>query len=175
MSIKTVISGHKMTPRQGEILDSSLKLLVSNESAFTMDRVAREANCSKETLYNWFGDRDGLLVATVQWQASKVREPELDLARLDLARLERSLEAFAADLLSVLSGPISVALNRTAIAHAVTNSAGLGEVVLENGRRAMGRRLKPVLEAGRKASMLDFKTSEEAFRSEEHTSELQSH
>ena len=37
-----------------------------------MTAVARRASCSKETLYKWFGDRDGLLTATVQWQASKV-------------------------------------------------------------------------------------------------------
>ena len=164
MNAKTVISGHEMTPRQGEILDKALSLLVSSGGNVTMEAVARAASCSKETLYNWFGDRDGLLVATVQWQASKVREPELDLARLDIGSLARSLEAFATDLLSVLSGDISVALNRSAIAHAATDSSELGAVVLENGRGAMGRRLKPVLEAGRKASILKFDDSEEAFR-----------
>jgi AcrR family transcriptional regulator len=130
----------------------------------TMSAVSKEANCSKETIYNWFGDRDGLLLAAVQWQASKVREPLLDLTQLDFISLEISLKDFAFDLLSVLSSETSVALNRAAIFSAGTDNGELGAVVLENGRRAMGRRLKPVLEAGRDANLLNFKDSEEAFR-----------
>ncbi len=164
MKIKTVISGHEMTPRQGEILDAALKVLIKAGNSFTMDHVAQEALCSKETLYNWFGNRDGLLLATVQWQASKVREPLLDLCVLDSISLENSLKDFAFDLLSVLTSKTSVALNRAAIASAGTNNAKLGAVVLENGRFAMGYRLKPVLEAGRKANLLNFRDSEEAFR-----------
>ncbi len=164
MKIKTVISGHGMTSRQGEVLDAALRVLVSLGSKMTMSAVSQEANCSKETLYNWFGNRDGLLLATVQWQASKVREPLLDLSALDIASLENSLKDFAFDLLSVLSSETSVALNRAAIASAGTNNAKLGAVVLENGRFAMGSRLKPVLEAGRNANLLNFRDSEEAFR-----------
>ena len=54
-----------------------LPLLVEAGDALTMTSVARRASCSKESLYKWFGDRDGLLTATVQWQASKVRACQL--------------------------------------------------------------------------------------------------
>ena len=40
----------------------------------------------------------------------------------------------------------------------------LGAIVLENGRFAMARRLKPVLEAGRDAGLLAFDDAEAAFR-----------
>ena len=60
------------TPRQQAVLDAALALLVEEGDQLTMTAVARRASCSKETLYKWFGDRDGLLTATVQWQASKV-------------------------------------------------------------------------------------------------------
>ncbi|TIV86474.1 MAG: helix-turn-helix transcriptional regulator, partial [Mesorhizobium sp.] len=60
-----------LTERQQAVLDAALRLLVEEGDNLTMTAVARRASCSKETLYKWFGDRDGLLNATVQWQASK--------------------------------------------------------------------------------------------------------
>src|SRR5690606_11389623 len=129
-----------------------------------MTAVARRASCSKETLYKWFGDRDGLLTATVQWQATKVRVPRVDRRRLDAASLRQNIEQFARDLLGTLAGEISVTLNRLAVTDAGAQKRGLGTIVLENGRYEMGRRLKPVLEAGRDARLLRFDSSEEAFR-----------
>ena len=164
LSTEAVLAGHEVTPRQGEVLDAALALLVSVGDKLTMTAVARKASCSKETLYKWFGDRDGLLIATVQWQAAKVRVPVLDRAHLDRASLMQSLERFARDLLTVLTSDNSVALNRVAISRAGSAQSDLGAIVLENGRREMGRRLKPVLEAGRDVALLKFSDSEEAFR-----------
>ena len=152
------------TTRQQQVLTAALELLVEGGAGLTMTAVARRASCSKETLYKWFGDRDGLLTATVQWQAAKVRVPRVDRHRLDAVTLRRSIEQFARDLLGTLSGEISVTLNRLAVAHAGEEKRGLGAIVLENGRLEMGRRLKPVLEAGRDARLLRFESSEEAFR-----------
>ena len=152
------------TPRQQVVLTAALDLLVEGGDALTMTAVARRASCSKETLYKWFGDRDGLLTATVQWQAAKVRVPHVDRHRLDASILRANIEQFARDLLGTLAGEISVTLNRLAVADAAGQKRGLGTIVLENGRLEMGRRLKPVLEAGRDARLLRFDSSEEAFR-----------
>jgi AcrR family transcriptional regulator len=152
------------TPRQQQVLSAALELLVEGGAGLTMTAVARRASCSKETLYKWFGDRDGLLTATVQWQAAKVRVPKVDRHRLDAAKLHNSIEQFARDLLGTLAGEISVTLNRLAVTHAGEEKRGLGTIVLENGRLEMGRRLKPVLEAGRDARLLRFDSSEEAVR-----------
>ncbi|MBX3531059.1 MAG: TetR/AcrR family transcriptional regulator C-terminal domain-containing protein [Rhizobiaceae bacterium] len=130
----------------------------------TMSAVARRASCSKETLYKWFGDRDGLLAATVQWQASKVRAGNYDRTRLDANALRDSLEAFAANWLRVISSDTSLALNRIAIGNATKAGDHLGGIVLANGRFAIGERLKPLLEAGREAGLLAFDDAEEAFR-----------
>jgi hypothetical protein len=78
--------------------------------------------------------------------------------------LHDSIEQFARDLLGTLAGEISVTLNRLAVSHAGEEKPDLGTIVLENGRLEMGRRLKPVLEAGRDARLLRFESSEEAFR-----------
>lgn len=152
------------TARQQAVLDAVLALMVEEGDQLTMSAVARRASCSKETLYKWFGDRDGLLTATVQWQAARVRADNYDRQRLDAASLRKSLKDFAENWLSVISSQTSIALNRVAIGHAASGKSNLGGIVLANGRFAIGERLKPVLEAGREAGLLAFDDAETAFR-----------
>lgn len=152
------------SPRQEEVLDAVLGLLAEGRDALTMTAVAERASCSKETLYKWFGDRDGLLTATVRWQASKVRAGSYDGARLDVSAVQASLEAFAVNWLKVISSRTSIALNRVAASHAGSGKSNLGQIVLANGRFAIGERLKPLLEAARDAKLLAFDDTETAFR-----------
>jgi len=158
------VSEETFTPRQQAVLTAALDLLVENGDGLTMTAVARRASCSKETLYKWFGDRDGLLTATVQWQAAKVRMPQVDRTTLTARRLRESVEQFARDLLTTIEGEVSVTLNRIAVSHAAAEKDRLGEIVLENGPLAIRRRLKPILEAGRDARLLQFESSEDAYR-----------
>lgn len=153
-----------LTARQQAVLDAVLSLMVEKGDHLTMTAVARRASCSKETLYKWFGDRDGLLTATVRWQASKVRVVPVDQGRPDLMSLTESLESYARDWLKVISSDTSVALNRVAISHAGSGRDKLGEIVLQNGRFALAARLKPVLDAGKRAGLLVFEDAETAFR-----------
>jgi AcrR family transcriptional regulator len=154
------------TLRQQQVLTAALDLLVEQGDRLTMTSVARRASCSKETLYKWFGDREGLLTATVQWQAAKVRVPHVDRRKLDAASFRAVLEQFARDLLATISGDVSVTLNRLAISHSAGgDDSDLGEIVLENGPLAIRKRLKPVLEAGRDARLIDFPSADEAYRS----------
>src|SRR5437868_14744453 len=102
------------TPRQQAVLTAALDLLVEAGDGLTMTAVARRASCSKETLYKWFGDREGLLTATVQWQAAKVRVPLVDRRTLDANSLKASISQFGRDLLATIAGSTSVALNRLA-------------------------------------------------------------
>jgi AcrR family transcriptional regulator len=153
-----------LTPRQQAVLDAVLGLMVEQGGDLTVSDIARRANCSKETLYKWFGDRAGIFTATVRWQASKVRAGSYDSQHLDAGALRESLESFAANWLKVISSRTSVALNRVAIGRAASAKADLGRIVLANGRFAIGERLKPLLEAGRDAGLLAFDNSETAFR-----------
>jgi AcrR family transcriptional regulator len=152
------------TPRQQAVLTAALDLLVENGDGLTMTAVARRASCSKETLYKWFGDRDGLLTATVQWQAAKVRMPQVSRTGISAKTLRLSMEQFARDLLTVITGEVSITLNRTAVTHAAQEKDSLGTIVLDNGPLAIRRRLKPILEAGRDARLLRFESSEDAYR-----------
>lgn len=156
--------GETLTARQQAVLDAVLSLMVEKGSGLTMTAVARRASCSKETLYKWFGDREGLLTATVQWQASKVRAGNYDRQKLDAGALRESLKRFAANWLEVISSPTSIALNRIGVSQAASRDGNLGSIMLANGRFAIGERLKPVLEAGREAGLIDFDDTETAFR-----------
>jgi len=103
----------EFSPRQNAVLEQALRLLVDGgEKALTTSGVARAANCSKESLYKWFGDRDGLLSAMIAYQASKVRTFERNGERLTAASLHDHVVIFARDLLEVLAGDVSLALNR---------------------------------------------------------------
>ncbi|RCW86139.1 TetR/AcrR family transcriptional regulator [Phyllobacterium bourgognense] len=164
MQLAVDVGENALTERQKDVLDAALALLVEAGDALTMTSVARRASCSKESLYKWFGDRDGLLTATVQWQASKVRAVPVNPEAFDLASLTAGLQRFASDWLHVLSGTISVALNRVAVGHAGSDKHDLGVIVLENGPFAMARRLKPLLQLGRNTGLLHFDETDEAFR-----------
>ncbi len=164
MPLTIKVSEETFTPRQQAVLTAALDLLVENGDGLTMTAVARRASCSKETLYKWFGDREGLLTATVQWQAAKVRMPQVDRTTLNADKLRQSIEQFARDLLTTIEGDVSVTLNRIAVTHAAAEKDRLGEIVLENGPMSIRRRLKPILEAGRDARLLRFESSEDAYR-----------
>lgn len=149
--------------REQEVLSVVLDLMVEEGDGFSMASVARRAACSKETLYRWYGDRDGLLTATVQWQASKVVMPKLDDANLTLQAFSDTLNEFAFSWLTVLSGDVSIALNRLAVSHAGNNKSSLGRIVLENGPYAMRSRLLPIFLKGQKAGLIEVR-GDEAFR-----------
>lgn len=152
------------SPRQREVLDAVLRLMVDEGDGFSVAAVARAASCSKETLYKWFGDRDGLLTATVRWQAAKVRMPKLPSAGLTRETLREALSGFAASWLTVISSDLSIALNRAAVSHAGSGRSRLGEIVLTNGPVAMARRLEPLFLAGRDSGLLTFDEAGAAFR-----------
>jgi AcrR family transcriptional regulator len=155
-----LVTDGNFSPRQQEVLSAALEELVESGDGLTMTAVAGRANCSKETLYKWFGDRDGLLTATVQWQASKVRAPQIDRDGLDNRAFRNGLVQFAEDLLTTLTGDVSVTLNRLAITH----SSDIGSIMLKNGPSAVRKRILPLLEAAKSARLIKFADAEEAYR-----------
>ncbi len=157
------IASDAPSAREQEVLSVVLDLMVEEGGGFSMASVAKRASCSKETLYRWYGDRDGLLTATVQWQASKVAMPKLDDENLTLEAFSSTLNEFASSWLTVLTSDVSIALNRLAVAHAGNNKSSLGRIVLENGPYAMRTRLLPIFLKGQKAKLIEVR-GDEAFR-----------
>lgn len=158
-----MIADETPSAREQEVFSVVLDLMVEEGDGFSMASVARRASCSKETLYRWYGDRDGLLTATVQWQASKVVMPKLEGANITLEAFSETLNKFAVSWLTVLTSDVSIALNRLAVSHSGNNKSSLGRIVLENGPYAMRTRLLPIFLKGQKADLINVR-GEEAFR-----------
>lgn len=153
------------TPRQRAVLECALELLVAGgERAVTTAGVARAASCSKESLYKWFGDRDGLLAAMIAYQASKVRTFANEGEAVDRARFRARLVAFARDLLDVLAGDVSLALNRLAIGQASRDENRLGRLLVAQGRRRIDEGAIALLEAGKRHGHINYEDQEEAYR-----------
>ncbi|MEB2843301.1 TetR family transcriptional regulator [Rhizobiales bacterium RZME27] len=154
----------KFTPRQSAVLAEALRLLVEGgDKALTTSGLARAANCSKESLYKWFGDRDGLLAAMISFQQSKVRTSDRSGERLSAEALREHLEVFARDLLDVLAGDVSLALNRLAIGQSSRDGSKLGKLLLEHGRREIDRRARALIDAGKRSGLLRFADADEAY------------
>lgn len=98
----------------------------------TMLAVARAAKASNETLYRWYGDKQGLFEALI------LRNTESVQARLDsipdLSATDR-LRHLGPALLTMLLGPRAVALNRAA---AADGSGTLGTRLATAGRDTIG-------------------------------------
>ena len=105
-------------------------------AAATMQAIAAEAHASKETLYAWFGDRESLIAALIRANADassaelsrSLREPVTDPVTA-----RATLEGYARGLLTLLTGDVSVALNRAAM-----TSPALAAELLHSGRHRVG-------------------------------------
>ncbi|WP_298822234.1 TetR/AcrR family transcriptional regulator C-terminal domain-containing protein [uncultured Roseibium sp.] len=155
----------EFSPRQQVVLQHALTLLVDGgEKALTTAGLARTASCSKESLYKWFGDRDGLLAAVVAFQASQVQFPSEAGATADAETFRAHVSAFVEALLGVLFSETSLALNRLSIGQSNTNSNRLGHLLLVRGKHMISSRARTMLESGRRHGLLKFDSAEDAYQ-----------
>ena len=154
----------EFTDRQRAVLDKALDLLVEGgEKALTTAAIAREAGCSKESLYKWFGDRDGLLAAIVSRQASKVIPGADPTSNISKENFQIALEEFARSLLQTISGDVSLALNRLAIGQASKADKTLGLVLESSGRARILQQTTVLLEQGIALGYLQCGEPQEAY------------
>lgn len=118
--------------RQAAIEEAAFALLTERGfEATSMLAVAKAARASNETLYRWYGDKVGLFGALVARNAAEVARG-----------LEGPLDQVLIALLTMLTGPRAVALNRAAAADA---SGALGEALAKAGRETVLPRLEALL------------------------------
>lgn len=159
-------AGRRGRPRLGEqeerrsaVLDSAMaELLERGPNKLTMQAVATRAGSSKESLYSWFGNRQGLLAALIRRQAGQVN------AAVGQA-LERpgdpavTLAAIGRNLLRLLLGEVSVALNRAAM-----DSPELAHLLLQHGRHTTGPLIASFMSRLADEGRLRIQDGEEAFQ-----------
>lgn len=155
----------QLTTRQRDVLEKALDLLVSGGGkALTTANIARASNCSKESLYKWFGDRNGLLAAMMSVQGSKVGAVLNEDIFNNSAAFREHLVRFATELLTVLSGEISLALNRLAIGQAGDEASQLGPLLMKNGRGLIKARAHAFLNTAKEKGFLKFTNVDEVYR-----------
>lgn len=133
-------AGRRGRPRDGEreereqaILDTTRRVLIEQGyDGVTMQAIARAASCSKETLYSWFGNREGLFRALIERNADE-SAGRVQAALDRPADPRETLTGYAIGLLSLLTSPPSIALNRAAM-----SSPELAERLLASGRHRIG-------------------------------------
>ncbi|AUJ65906.1 TetR family transcriptional regulator (plasmid) [Aestuarium zhoushanense] len=149
----------KRSLRQQQIEAAAYEVLEAKGYGGTsMQVIAKQARASNETLYNWYGDKQGLFRALVTRNAEEVKshlEAELGTDHEALS----ILGTLGPKLLNLLTGDRAVALNRAA---AADSSGELGATLSKAGREAIFPLLEQVLLRARQEGKLRFNASEEA-------------
>lgn len=126
--------------------------------ATSMLAVAKRAKASNETLYNWYGNKQGLFRSLVETNAAEVKA----LLERDLARAqppEATLEALGPLLLGLLISDRAITLNRAA---AADPSGELAAVLTQAGRETVAPLIADVFAKTRNAGILEFDDAAQA-------------
>lgn len=146
--------------RKDDILDAALKLLRgSGLAGVTTAALAREARCSKDTLYVLFEDRDAILAALVDRQAS-----ELNAALQHSGPSASPVEALTdvgTGLLTLLTSEASLAINRAALADPTGN---LSRILIKRGKERSAPKIVGLIEELDKAGIISAADALDAYR-----------
>ena len=124
----------------------------------SMLAIARRARASNETLYNWYGDKQGLFMALVARNAAEVKALLHTQITADADPLD-TLRLLGPRLLDLLTGERSVALNRAA---AADGSGELGTAISRAGRETVLPMIEAIMSKAKSAGLLDFESTAEA-------------
>ena len=121
------------TDRRIQIETAAYGLLaLKGYKATSMLEVAKRAKASNETLYKWYGNKQGLFLSMVERNLEASKDA-LTSAIEGGGELDDILDTFGPQLLSILTGQRSVVLDRAA-AGDVHDTGLLGRTIVEGGR-----------------------------------------
>ena len=145
--------------RKDRIEAAALELLAQKGYlATSMLSVAKRARASNETLYNWYGNKQGLFRSLVETNAGEVKSLlENDLAQEQAP--EATLRALGPLLLGLLISEKAITLNRAA---AADPSGELAAELTQAGRDTVAPLIADVFVKARNAGILSFDDAAEA-------------
>jgi len=151
--------GENKAARRDRIEAAALELLAQKGYlATSMLSVAKRAKASNETLYNWYGNKQGLFRSLVEANAGEVKA----LLENDLAQErppEATLKALGPLLLGLLISDKAITLNRAA---AADPSGELARELTQAGRGTVAPLIADVFVKARDAGVLSFDDAAEA-------------
>lgn len=150
----------KRDKRRDEILDVAKQMMVDvGVEQTTMLRIAREAGASKETLYNWFGTKTGLIEALCLREAEIINSQLANALGDESLGIESVLENLGIGLMGTLLGEWSLAVNRAAM-----QSPEIANTVLNSGRFIVGPMVAEYLERQAASGRIRITSGDDAFR-----------
>lgn len=124
-----------------------------------VEAIAKRAGVSKQTLYNHFGGKAGLLRALIRRRVDEVTAPLADSKTEP--EPEARLAAFAIEMMEATLAPANISLTRVAIQGAA-DMPDLAQAMHEAGGAVTRARLAEFLKAETAAGRLDVDDPEEA-------------
>ena len=121
MPAKTRHPHNRNDTRRDEILDTALEVFAPNGYlGTTTDMLAKEAAISKQTLYKYFGDKDGVFAALVHRACERVVDPFAPLVdeMQTIASAEQAVRKLADQFVGAIMNPDIQKLRRLVIAEA---------------------------------------------------------
>jgi len=145
--------------RQAEIEEAAYVLLAEKGYAGTsMLGIAKRAKCSNETLYNWYGNKIGLMREMITGNARAAAELLNDAISTGQPA-KKTLQKFGPVLLKILLGDKPILLNRAA---AGDSTGELGAELSMMGRETILPLLNETFERSKQDGYLHFKNVNEA-------------
>ncbi|MCA9835636.1 MAG: TetR/AcrR family transcriptional regulator [Trueperaceae bacterium] len=151
-------AGEEAAHRDAVISAAFDELVAKGYEKTTMLDIAKRAGASKETLYNWFTNKEGLFSALIKYQADTTIT-RIKVALQDNTDPRTTLIDFAHNLLRILLSEPSLSLNRAAM-----TSVDLAAILLKHGRHATGSIVENYLERLAEQGYLKISSPESAFQ-----------
>lgn len=157
------ISASDRASRREEILRLAMaEIFDRGYEQTSMAQIARSTSASKETLYAWFGDKQGLVLAAIKATtdgAITTPRPEKLNGSHTLADAREALVICAHGLLQLLTSRESIGLNRTAM-----TSPALAEALRSAGRACTAAPIEEYLARLHELGILHIPDAAEGFR-----------
>lgn len=145
--------------RRSDALSAALAVLADQGyDRMTMLDVAKRAGSSKESLYAWFENKEGMIVELIRRQAADTNEAVVAGLASNGAPSD-VLFAIANRLQALLFSPTSLALNRAAM-----TSPSLAAALLNEGRHRTGPLVETYLARLNTEGVLKIENPPEAFK-----------
>jgi AcrR family transcriptional regulator len=145
--------------RRAAALDAArAELVESGYDAMTMQQVAQRAGSSKESLYKWFGSKQGLVAELIAEQSTSTNAAVKAALEND-EDSRTTLTLIATNLLELLVSPVSLALNRAAV-----TAPDVAADLLKLGRHTTGPLIETYLAKLHREGVLEVEHPAEAFR-----------
>ena len=153
------LAGQVDRSKSEAMLEAASQVIAERGITAPVEAIAKRAGVSKQTLYNRYGGKAGLIQALIRRRIDTLTAPLAD--GVDGAGPEAVLAAFARDVMTAMLAPASLAMTRVAIQGAV-DMPDIAEAMFAGGPRISRARLADYLRAETVAGRLDVGNPAEA-------------